>query len=153
MALRAADTSPRRHGTAERAARRYRAALDRLVRGEATHPDHTGRPVRITPAAVAREAGLSRNPLYATHRAILDEIAAAVERPTPTAESATTLARLEAEIGELKAAARRYAQEKRALATENLALLHRARLAEERLAARERENAQLRRSAARVVRI
>ena len=30
---------------------------------------------------------------------------------------------------------------------------HRARLAEERLAARERENAQLRRSAARVVRI
>ena len=45
------------------------------------------------------------------------------------------------------------AQEKRALATENLALLHRARLAEERLAARERENAQLRRSAARVVRI
>ena len=33
--------------------------------------------MRITPAAVAREAGRSRNPLYTTHRAYQDEIAAA----------------------------------------------------------------------------
>lgn len=38
------------------AARAYLAALDRLIEGEATHPDHVGRPVRITPAAVARES-------------------------------------------------------------------------------------------------
>jgi hypothetical protein len=38
------------------AARAYLAALDRLIEGKATHPDHVGRPVRITPAAVARES-------------------------------------------------------------------------------------------------
>jgi len=38
----------------------YRAALERLVQGKATHPKYAGRPIKITPAAVAREAGLSR---------------------------------------------------------------------------------------------
>ena len=55
-------------------ARSYRAALARLVRGEGRHADHAGRVVRISPASVAREAGRSRNPLYTTHRDILDEI-------------------------------------------------------------------------------
>ena len=58
-------------------ARSYRAALARLVRGEGRHADHAGRVVRISPASVAREAGRSRNPLYTTHRDILDENEAA----------------------------------------------------------------------------
>ena len=63
-------------------ARSYRAALARLVRGEGRHADHAGRVVRISPASVAREAGRSRNPLYTTHRDILDEIEAGVPEDT-----------------------------------------------------------------------
>ena len=66
-------------------ARSYRAALARLVRGEGRHADHAGRVVRISPASVAREAGRSRNPLYTTHRDILDEIEAAAGGPAGAA--------------------------------------------------------------------
>lgn len=97
--------------------------------------------MRITPAAVAREAGRSRNPLYTTHRDILDEINAAAEAPGPSKDLAARVAELEAIIAELRAHARRHAEEKRALASENLNLLHRARAAEDRLAARETASA------------
>jgi hypothetical protein len=43
-----------------RTERAYRAALERLVQGKATQPKYAGRPIKITPSAVAREAGLSR---------------------------------------------------------------------------------------------
>lgn len=119
-------------------ARSYRAALTRLIRGEGRHPDHQGRAVRITPASVAREAGRSRNPLYTTHRDILDEIEAAANAPGPGRDLAARLGELEAELAMLRAEARRYAEEKRTLATENLALLHRARLAEDQLASSRR---------------
>jgi hypothetical protein len=128
-------------GQAAAAARAYRAALARLVRGEGRHPRHAGQPVRITPAAVAREAGRSRNPLYATHRDLLEEIAAAAAGPGPAPGTAKDLAvrvtELEAEVAQLRADARRHAEEKRMLASENLTLLHRARTAEDRLAARD----------------
>jgi len=125
---------PRRTATqAENAARAYRAALNRLIEGKATHPALAGRPVRITPAAVAREARRSRNPLYTTHRGILDEITVAAGTSSPAADLAATVARLRAENAELRAAARRHAEEKRQLASENLLLLHRVQLAEERL--------------------
>ena len=129
------DASTKRNGQAEAAARAYRAALARLVRGEGRRP--AGRGMRITPAAVAREAGRSRNPLYTTHRDILDEINAAAAAPGPGKDLAARVAELEAIIAELRAHARRHAEEKRALASENLNLLHRARAAEDRLAARE----------------
>lgn len=83
-------------GRRNRAARAYLAALDRLIEGQARHPDYAGRPVRITPAAVAKEARRSRNPLYTTHRALLAEIEAAASRPTPATDLAATVARLEA---------------------------------------------------------
>jgi hypothetical protein len=134
-----ADASTKRNGQAEGAARAYRAALARLVRGEGRRP--AGRGMRITPAAVAREAGRSRNPLYTTHRDILDEINAAAEAPGPGKDLAARVAELEAIIAELRAHARRHAEEKRALASENLNLLHRARAAEDRLAARETASA------------
>jgi hypothetical protein len=133
------DATTKRNGQAEAAARGYRAALARLVRGEGRRP--AGRGMRITPAAVAREAGRSRNPLYTTHRDILDEINAAAEAPGPGKDLAARVAELEAIIAELRAHARRHAEEKRALASENLNLLHRARAAEDRLAARETASA------------
>jgi chromosome segregation ATPase len=122
----------------------YRAALERLVQGKATHPKYAGRPIKITPSAVAREANLSRNPLYTTHRALLSEIEAAAQRPTPASDLATTIARLEAKIAELHGDVRSLATEKQLLATENLSLLQRARQAEDRLASRDRETAELR---------
>ncbi len=130
-----ASKTRRRQATrqAENTARAYRAALNRLVEGKATHPSLAGRPVRITPAVVAREARRSRNPLYTTHRDILDEIAVAAGQPSSGADLAAAVARLKAENAELRAAARRHAEEKRQLASENLLLLHRAQLAEERL--------------------
>ena len=135
---------------AKRTQRAYRAALDRLVQGKATHPKYAGRPTKITPAAVAREAGLSRNPLYTTHRAILSEIEAANERPSPASDLAGTIARLETKIVELHEDVRRLTKEKQLLVTENLAVLHRARQAEDRLASRDRVAAELRRKPGRL---
>jgi len=126
-------------GRRNHTARAYLAALDRLIEGKATHPDYAGRPVRITPAAVAKEASRSRNPLYTTHRALLTEIESAGSRPTPAANLAATVTRLEANCAELQRIIRQLQIDKRNLATENLSLLHRTRLAEDRLRARDRE--------------
>lgn len=120
-------------GRAGAAGRSYRAALARLARGEGRHPDHAGHIVRITPASVAREAGRSRNPLYTTHRDILDEIEAAGASDMPVRDLAARLAELEAELARLRAEARRHGEERRELASENLTLLYRARSAEQRL--------------------
>jgi len=127
-----ASKARRRRSTrqAENTARAYRAALNRLVEGKATHPSLAGRPVRITPAVVAREARRSRNPLYTTHRDILDEIVVAADQPSTGADLAVAVARLKAENTELRVATRRQAEEKRLLASENLTLLHRALAAE-----------------------
>lgn len=118
---------------AANAARAYRAALNRLVEGKATAPSLAGRPVPVTPTTVAREARRSRNPLYTTHRDILNEIAVAAGQPSAGADLADMVGRLKADNAELRAAARRHANEKRHLASENLLLLHRARAAEEKL--------------------
>jgi hypothetical protein len=131
-------------GQRNRTARAYLAALDRLIEGKATHPDYAGRPVRITPTVVAKEARHSRNPLYTTHRALLAEIeAAAASRPTPSSDLAATVARVEANNVELRRTIRQLQIDKRNLATENLSMFHRARLAEDRLRARDRELAVL----------
>lgn len=127
-----------RSSSALSAARAYRAALARLVRGEGRHPDHQGRIVRISPASVAREAAKSRNPLYTTHRDILDEIEAAVQAPGPSKDLATRVLEMEAEIALLRSEARRHSEEKRKLASENLALLLRARTAEDKLTSLQR---------------
>ncbi len=122
-----------RTSVADKTARAYRAALKRLSEGQATHPDLVGRPVRIAPATVAREARLSRNPLYSTHREILEEIATAAGQPSSGADLAAVVAGLRMENAELRASLRKYSVEKRQLASENLTLLHRARVAEEKL--------------------
>ncbi len=63
----------------------------------------------------------------------------------PAADLAATVSRLEASNAELRGIIRRLQIDKRNLATENLSLLHRARLAEDRLSARDRELAGLQR--------
>jgi hypothetical protein len=141
------EPSARRRTQADTSGRAYRAALARLVRGEGRHRLHAGQPIRITPAAVAREAGRSRNPLYTTHRDILDEINAAAAAPGAGKDLVARVAELEAIIAELRADARRHAEEKRALASENLNLLHRARTAEDRLAARQMADARRKQTA------
>jgi hypothetical protein len=77
---------------------------------------------------------MSRNPLYTTHRDILDEIEVAANAPGPAKDLAARVSELEVEIAMLRTEARRHAEEKRTLATENLALLYRARVAEDQLA-------------------
>jgi hypothetical protein len=94
-----------------------------------------GHVVKITPTSVAREAGRSRNPLYTSHRDILDEIEAAAGPGTPARDLAARIATLETELTHLRADAWRHAEERRELASENLTLLHRARSAEDRLTA------------------
>ncbi|KAH1545445.1 hypothetical protein KXX17_001543, partial [Aspergillus fumigatus] len=61
-------------------------------------------------------------------------IEAAAGGPTPATDLAARIAELESDLADLRAAARRHAEEKRLLASENLTLLHRARTAEDRLA-------------------
>ncbi|SDR63804.1 hypothetical protein SAMN05519103_09056 [Rhizobiales bacterium GAS113] len=95
----------------------------------------------------SREAGRSHNPLYTTHRDILDEIAAAAAAPGLGKDLAARVAELEAIVAELRNDARQHAQEKRALASENLNLLYRARAAEDRLAAREAADARRKQNA------
>ena len=58
--------------------------------------------------------------------------------PTPAADLGETVARLQASNTELRAVVRQLQLDKRNLATENLSLLHRTRLAEDRLRARDR---------------
>lgn len=92
--------------------------------------------MRISPAAVAREARRSRNPLYTTHRDVLEEIAVAEEPLPEPRNSATRVQEVEAANRALRGEVKRVLKEQRQLATENLGLLHRVHVAEARLAVR-----------------
>lgn len=129
---------PTPHETRRRnTARRLQQALDRLVAGTPRHPALQGR-YRLTVTALAREAGVGRNTVYTTHRAILDALASAdprapaPNRPTPEQQTAA-----------LRALIEQLQQQKRQLATENAALLKRAIDAENAAARLEKQNAKL----------
>jgi hypothetical protein len=122
--------------SAIKAANAYRAALTRLIREEPTHPKHSGNKVKITPAAVAREANRSRNPLYTTHQDILEEIQAAAELPLTSNDDHLEKKELKVLIEKNKELRKEIAQltkDKQLLATENLSLLHRTLTAEDRV--------------------
>jgi len=108
-----------------RVERSLRQALDRLIEGRGRHSAHAGRPTRITPASVAREAECSRNTIYSTHRWILDAIKAANVGPTPATDLAAKIGKLEQTIRELRAEVRQLRQDNQHLASENLLLLQR----------------------------
>lgn len=52
----------------------YLEALDRLKKGQPIHKELIGKSIKINATTIALEAGKSRNPLYHTHKDILDMI-------------------------------------------------------------------------------
>jgi hypothetical protein len=123
------DATPQARRRA-RTAERLRGALARLLR-DGSHC--------ATVAALAREAGIGRNAIYANHRTILDELRHAVTRCGTDSQAKSDADRgLEHRrlIGELK-------NQLRQLATQNAALLKRALDAEAKAARLDRRTAQL----------
>lgn len=52
----------------------YLDALNRLKNGTPTHKDLIGKEIKINATTIALESGKSRNPLYHTHKDILEMI-------------------------------------------------------------------------------
>lgn len=120
-----------RHRNTER---RIRQALDRLVAGASLQ----GPATRLTVAALAREAQVSRNTIYAAHSAFLDELASA-NPPQP----ANTRPKPISDTAKLRAVMRENQEQRRLLATENAGLLKRVIDAEKAVARLEKQNAKL----------
>ena len=106
---------------------RLQQALDRLVKGDAVHPDLQGGNYKLTPTNLSKEAGISRNTLYTIYRPFLDELREAqqaqrlVNAPPQTAVD---------KIAELRQIIRQLRLDIRNLATEKAHLLARATKAE-----------------------
>jgi AcrR family transcriptional regulator len=110
---------------------KLRDALDRLVRGVPVRTSAPGGARRLTVAALAREAGVGRNAIYANHRDILEDLARARSQRIPPdriGSMAEKLAEQRAVIDDMQ-------RQIRQLATANAALLRRV-LEAERLAER-----------------
>jgi len=77
----------RRHKRKEKTREKILAALERLQRGEGTHPRHIGIAVRLTKQAVAREAGVAPATLYNFPDLVAKtaEVMELVTRPKPAA--------------------------------------------------------------------
>jgi hypothetical protein len=122
------DATPQARRRA-RTAERLREALARLLHDGSRRP---------TVAALAREAGVGRNAIYANHSAILDELHRAATRHGDSRLESDTDRGLEHRrvIAELK-------DQLRQLATQNAALLKRALDAEAKAARLDRRAAQL----------
>jgi len=117
--------------------RRLQAALERLVSGAPRHPSLRGQAHRPSVSVLAREAGVSRNTIYANHRSIIKELNSnhpitARKRPTPKQK-----------IAELASVIDQMQLQKRQLATENAALLKRAIDAETMLDRLRKQNSRL----------
>jgi hypothetical protein len=116
---------------------RLQAALEQLVSGAPRDPSLRGRAYRPSVSALAREAGVSRNTIYANHRSIIKELNSnypvkTPKRPTP-----------EHKIAELGAVIEQLQLQKRQLVTENAAILKRATEAETMLDQLRKQNARL----------
>jgi septal ring factor EnvC (AmiA/AmiB activator) len=116
---------------------RLRAALERLVSGSPRHPAPRGGTYRPSVSALAREAGVSRNTIYANHRSIIKELNS--NYPVTTQKRPT----LEHKIAELGAVIEQLQLQKRQLATENAAILKRVIDAETMLDQLRKQNARL----------
>jgi AcrR family transcriptional regulator len=117
--------------------RRLQAALERLVSGTPKHPSLRGRAYRPSVSALAREAGVNRNTIYANHRSIIKELnsnhpVTTRKRPNPKQK-----------IAELRAMIEQLQLQKRQLATENAAILKRAIDAETMLDQLRKQNTRL----------
>lgn len=117
-------------------AEKLRAALDRLVCGSDESPMIER---QLTVAALAREARVGRNAIYANHRDILDELIRARQRQRPPDRTVID----KDKITEQRSVIEDMQQQIRQLATENAGLMRRAIEAEHRADRAERRCAQL----------
>jgi hypothetical protein len=123
------DATPQARRRA-RTAQRLREALARLLRDGSRRP---------TVAALAREAGVGRNAIYANHSAILDEL-----RQAATPHEAHSQVESDANRGlENRRVIAEQKNQLRQLATQNAALLKRALDAEAKAARLDHRAAQL----------
>jgi AcrR family transcriptional regulator len=123
------DATPQARRRA-RTAERLREALTRLLR-DGSH--------RLTVAALAREAGVGRNAIYANHSAILDEM-----RQAATTHGVNSQVERDADHGlEHRRVITELKNQLRQLTTQNAALLKRALGAEANAARLDRRAAQL----------
>jgi len=118
-------------------AEKLRAALDRLTRGAGERSDASMQ--RLTVAALAREAGVGRNAIYANHRNILGDLARARQRQRVPRR----IASMDDKITEQRAVIDDMQRQIRQLATENAGLMRRAIESERRADRAERRSAQL----------
>lgn len=118
-------------------AERLRQALHRLTGDGGSRSASATE--RLTVAALAREAGVGRNAIYANHRDILDDLARAQRRRHAPVTGFTA----EDKITEQRRRIDDMQQQVRQLATENAGLLRRAIEAERRAGRAERRSAQL----------
>ena len=114
--------------------RRIRKALDRLV----ARLSLDGRATRITVAALAREAQVSRNTIYAEHSSFLEELASANPPRAGTQRSPP-----KSDMSAIRASKHELQEQRRLLATENAGLLKRVLDAEKAVARLEKQNAKL----------
>lgn len=130
-----------RHRNTER---RIRQAMDRLV----AQASLEGWTARITVAALAREAQVSRNTIYAEHSSFLQKLASA----NPP-RSATHPPAPKSDMSALRSSMRELQEQRRLLTTENASLLKRVLDAEKAVARLEKQNAKLAQEISRVRRL
>jgi hypothetical protein len=116
----------------------YLEALERLKLGTPRNTKlqealTTGKGYTISPSTVALEAGKSRNPLYTTHKDVLERIAISAIPATAPARTIKRVGSKQDRMKELLETIEVLKAEKAMLATQNLALLVRAAKAEEKL--------------------
>lgn len=114
----------------------YRAALRRLEKRKPLNARLLGRTAIINVSTVCLEAGLSRNPLYAQHREVLDEIRAAARRQQDEIRQTERRTRSRSRASRRRSQDRRSAELASQLTkarSENLTLLFRLQQAEQRL--------------------
>ncbi len=118
-------------------AERLREALARLIGDSGARS--ASATARLTVAALAREAGVGRNAIYANHRDILDDLARARQRQHVPVNGFTA----EDKIAEQRRLMDDLQRQLRLLVTENAGLLRRAAEAERRADRAERRSAAL----------
>lgn len=117
-------------------AEKLHAALDRLATGSDGSPMADR---RLTVAALAREARVGRNAIYANHRDILDELTRLRQRQRVPSR----IAAITDKVAEQRAVVDAMQCQLRQLATENAGLMRRAIEAERRADRAEHRRAQL----------
>jgi|ERR1700729_1668610 len=106
-----------RHRRKRRTENAIRGALDRLLRGRGTHPKHSGLKLRITKAAVAREARINIATLYRFPDLCAEiDVAIPIAAPSRNPQAEKIRNRLLNEVTSLKDQLRKVLQENLRLA-------------------------------------